>query len=270
MTYLAFLESLLEGAGRLATSFPSRMSTEVKDADPNQVVTQADRAIGSHIVSRIRAEHPDDNVIDEELGVVRGTSAVTWIIDPVDGTANFAAGSPLFGVMVGVLEHGEAVAGGVALPAFSETYVAEAGQGAYLDGTRLRAEPDGGLAQQLVAYGMDIHPAEVALDCQLLSSVATRCRGIRMSNSVFDCMMVAKGVYGAFMHRHNRIWDCVAAQVVVQEAGGTFSGMDGCAIDYRDPLTRLEEDFSILACGPGLQEPIAAITRDHCPAEPGT
>jgi len=259
MTYLAFLKSLLNDAGKLAMSFPSRMSTQVKNTDPNQIVTRADRAIGNQIITRIRDKYPDDNIIDEEFGVIPGTSTVTWIIDPVDGTSNFAAGSPLFGIMVGVLEHGEPVAGGVTLPALSETYVAEAGQGAYLDGTRLKIEPDGDLSLQLVAYGMDIYPSEVALDCYILSNIATHCRGVRMSNSIFDCMMVAKGAYGAFMHRHNRIWDCVAAQIIIREAGGVFSAMNGHTIDYKDPLVKLEENFSILACGPSFHGDITAM-----------
>jgi myo-inositol-1(or 4)-monophosphatase len=262
MTCLEFLESLLEEAGKLAMSFPSRMSGRVKHADPNQVVTEADVAIGDLMRQRIRDEHPHDSIIDEEHGAVAGTSARTWVVDPVDGTANFAAGSPLFGVMVGVLEHGEPVAGGVALPALSETYVAEVGKGAYLDGTRLTIEQAGDLSQRLVAYGMDIHPSEVALDCRMLSGIATLCRGIRMSNSIVDCMMVAKGVYAAFMHRRNHIWDCVAPHVIVQEAGGSFSAMDGRAIDYRDPLTRTEENFSILACGPQFHAALSAMSAE--------
>jgi len=260
MSYLEFLEPVLEDAGDLALSFPPRPAVQVKDADVNQVVTPADLAVGDLIRQRIRRRYPEDGIIDEETGAVAGTSAVTWVVDPIDGTSNFAAGSPLYGVMVGVLDHGRPVAGGVALPALSQTYLAAAGQGAYLDGSRLRMEPRGPLGGELVAYGMDIHPDELALDCRIMSEVATRCRGIRMSNSIFDCMMVAKGVYGAFLHRRNRIWDCVAGQVVIQEAGGTFSAMDGRPIDYQDPLVRLEETFSILACPPEFHDAVTAVT----------
>lgn len=266
MTYLPFLESLLTDAGRLARSFPARMPVQVKDADLNQVVTEADMAIGDRIRQRIRDKYPVDSILDEEAGAIPGTSSVTWVVDPIDGTANFAVGSPLFGVMVGVLDHGEPVAGGVSLPALAETYLAEAGHGAYLDGVRLRIRSDGDLSRQLVAYGMDIHPAEVALDCRLLSGIATHCGGIRMSNSIFDCMLVAKGAYGMFMHRHNRIWDCVAAQVIIQEAGGTFSAIEGRAIDYTDPLTRSEENFTMLACAPPFHEIVTAMARREIPA----
>ncbi|MEV8057728.1 inositol monophosphatase [Streptomyces antimycoticus] len=265
MTYLTFLESLIEDAGKLAMTFPKSMPSRVKNADRNQIVTSADLVLGSQIRRRIRERFPDDSVVDEESGAVCGASPITWIIDPIDGTSNFAAGSPLFGVMVGVLEHDKPVAGGVALPAFSEIYVAAAGEGAYCNESKLRIKADGDLAQQLVAYGMDIHPSEIDLDCRILAGIAARCRGVRMSNSIFDCMMVAKGAYGGFMHRRNHIWDCVAAQIIIEEAGGIFSDMDGRPLDFTNPLTRTADVFSILACGPGLHGAITDITRDQSP-----
>lgn len=263
MTYLSFLESLLEDAGKLAMTFPQGIPSRIKGTDANQVVTSADVIIGSQLRHRICRNFPHDSVIDEESGAVTGTSPVTWIIDPIDGTSNFAAGSPLFGVMVGVLEHGKPVAGGVALPAFSEIYVAEAAQGAYRNADRLSIQPDVDVSQQLVAYGMDIHPDEISLDCELLASIASRCRGIRMSNSIFDCMMVAKGAYGAFLHRRNSIWDCVAAQVIIEEAGGIFSTMDGRTHNFEDPLTKTTNVFSILAGAPSCHEVMTAVTRER-------
>lgn len=260
MAYLTFLESLLEDAGKLAMSFPRGMSSRVKNTDRNQVVTQADTVIGRQIARRIRASFPDDGVIDEESVSVPGTSPFTWVIDPIDGTSNFAAGSPLFGIMVGVLDEGRPVAGGVTLPAVAETYVAETGQGAYWNGSRLTLADDDDVSRQLIAYGMDIHPSEISLDCRILADVAACCRGVRMSNCIFDCMMVARGAYGAFMHRRNALWDCVAPQVVIEEAGGMFSTMTGGVPDFSYPLARTTEVFSILACRPSFHEAITAIT----------
>jgi len=245
----------------MALSFPRGRSVRIKDADPNQVVTDADLAIGKKLKSRIHERFPHDSQIDEEWGTVRGSSAITWVIDPIDGTSNFAAGSPLFGVMVGVLEHGRPVAGGVSLPALSETYVAAVGQGAYLNGSKLELKAGGAMAEQLVAYGMDFHPSETALDYRTMESIASRCQGIRMSNSIFDCMMVAKGVYAASMHRRNRIWDCVAPHVIIQESGGAFSTMEGDVPDYRNPLTKTTQVYSMLACAPDFHRAVTDITR---------
>ncbi|WP_405752569.1 inositol monophosphatase [Streptomyces sp. NBC_00012] len=259
--YLTFLESLLREAAEIALSFPRGLAFRIKDADPNQVVTDADLAIGQKLKSRIHERFPHDSKIDEEWGTVRGTSAITWVIDPIDGTSNFAAGSPLFGIMVGILEHGRPVAGGVSLPALSETYVAAVGHGAYVNGNELELKAGGDMAEQLVAYGMDFHPPETELDYRTMASIASRCRGIRMSNSIFDCMMVAKGVYAASMHRRNRIWDCVAPHVIIQEAGGTFSTMEGDVPDYRNPLTKVTQVYSMLACAPDFHRTVIDITR---------
>lgn len=248
MTYLTFLDSLLRDAAKNVMEFPRGLAAHVKEEDPNQVVTSADIAIGSQLKRRIHERFPDDSIIDEESETTSGMSPLTWVIDPIDGTANFAAGSPLFGVMVGILEHGKPVAGGVALPALSEIYLAETGQGAYRNGVPVRVT-DADPADQLISYGIDIHPAEIQLDCRILARLSSHCRGIRMSNSVFDCMMVADGTYGAFLHRRNRIWDCVAPHAIIEEAGGTFTGMDGRPFDYSEPTARISEVFSILACG---------------------
>lgn len=260
-SYLTFLESLLEDAGKVAMAFPRGMPSRIKKADANQMVTAADILIGGQISRRISEKFPHDSVIDEEAGTVCGKSPVTWVIDPIDGTSNFAAGSPLFGVMVGILEHDRPVAGGVTLPALRETYVASAGHGAYRNGNRLEIKADGDLGEQLIAYGIDFHPAEITLDCEILAGIASRCRGIRMSNSIFDCMMVARGAYGAFLHRRNHIWDCVAAQTIIEEAGGVFSSMDGSALDYRNPLTKTAQVYSILAAGPGAHQALTDVVR---------
>lgn len=261
MSYSTFLECLLEDAGKLAMSFPGKTPSRIKDADVNQVVTAADLAVGSLIRQRVLERFPADSVIDEERGAVRGTSPVTWMVDPIDGTSNFAAGSPLFGVMVGVLKDGKPVAGAVALPALRETYVAETGQGAYRNGSRLKIGTDGDISRQLIAYGIDVYPAEIDRDCRILARIASCCGGVRMSNSVFDCMMVATGAYGAFAHRRNRIWDCVAPQVIVEEAGGIFSSVDGRVPDYTHPFAKSADVFSILAAGPGFHETLVHAIR---------
>ncbi|MFI7019980.1 inositol monophosphatase family protein [Streptomyces sp. NPDC050164] len=262
MTYLTFLEYLLEDAAKMALTLRGRTPSQIKDSDVNQVVTQADMVIGRRLERRIHEQFPHDSIIDEESCAVPGTSSVTWIIDPIDGTSNFAAGSPLFGVMVGVLEHGTPLAGGVALPALSETYVAEVGQGAYRNGTRLKRDAKADLSRQLFAYGIDIYPSEIENDCRILGRIASLCGGVRMSNSVFDCMMVATGAYGGFMHRRNRIWDCVAPQVVIEEAGGIFSTMDGDPVDYVNPLEKTTRIFPILTSGHTFHKTIVDAVRE--------
>lgn len=262
MDYLAFLRSTLADAAELALAAPPDGPARVKDEDADQVVTPTDTALSDFLRHRIRDRFPDDGIVDEESGPVRGTTAVTWVVDPLDGSSNFAAGAPLYGVMVGVLHRGRPVAGAVTLPVLAETYSAQAGRGAFLNGRRLTIRSDGDLARDLVSYGIDVHKDDIDRDFRALRLLAPRCRGLRMSNSVFDCMMVAKSAYTAFMHRHNRLWDCVAPQIIIEEAGGIFTDMEGRGLDYTDPAARVSDVYSMLACAPHAHGTIKDLIRE--------
>ncbi|SFA92176.1 myo-inositol-1(or 4)-monophosphatase [Amycolatopsis marina] len=258
--YLSFLETTLSAAADAALGFFGKVVPGYKDDDADQVVTEADLAIGRSIITEITRVFPADGVINEEDGDVRGTSAITWVVDPIDGSANFAAGSPLYGVMIGVLRGGTPVAGGVALPAFGEVYLAESGSGVIRNGAALAPDHGQDLSTALVAYGVDVHgTTRTHQDFASLRAVSAHCQGLRMSNSVFDAVMVATGVYGAFLHRNCRIWDCVAPQILVEEAGGRFTDIHGTPLDYDAPATKRAHVYTVLAAAPRLHRPILEV-----------
>ncbi|MFI9388814.1 inositol monophosphatase family protein [Kutzneria sp. NPDC052558] len=254
-----FLDDCLHEASALALAIRGR-SAETKAGDRNQVVTDADRRIGALLVGRIRDEFPDATVIEEESGVVTGTGDQVWIVDPVDGTSNYVAGSPLYGTMLALVEHGRPVAAGVALPAFGHWYSAEAGHGLRSCGQPVEPAAPGRLADSLVAYGLDVgSPAQTRADWRLLESL-TRCvRGVRMSNSVFDAVMVATGVYGAFVHRRMRIWDVAPIDALVTAAGGACTDLAGRLLDWTCPVDRVDETFAVCVTAPGLAQPLREI-----------
>ncbi|WP_216206516.1 inositol monophosphatase family protein [Amycolatopsis aidingensis] len=257
-----FLGQVLTESAATARDYFGRVEPGRKGPNGADVVTEADLAIGAAIVRAIGSAFPTDGVVEEETGVLGGTSDTVWVVDPIDGTANFAAGSPLYGVMVGVLRDGAPVAGGVALPAFGELYLAERGAGAHRDGVPLTRAHRGELSESLVAYGIDLdEPARTRRDLATIAAIAEHCQGLRMSNSVFDLIMVATGAYGAFLHRHSQIWDCVAPQVVLTEAGVRCSDFAGAPLDYRDPQARAGQDFAMLAAAPRLHGRLLGLVR---------
>ncbi|MDO4661294.1 MAG: inositol monophosphatase family protein [Candidatus Saccharibacteria bacterium] len=138
------------------------LSHSVKAGDRNQVLTVTDLAIGHFLTDAIRSKYPNHNIIDEELGCVDNGSRYTWVVDPIDGTSNFAAGLPQYGIMLGLLDHNTPVAGGIALPAFDELYVAIKGVGAWCNGKKIYVSRETDLANNLVAYGIDGHPEDPA------------------------------------------------------------------------------------------------------------
>jgi len=99
--------------------------------------------LGKNLITKISQAFPEHNIIDEEVGVIDNNSNYTWVIDPIDGTSNFANGVPTYGIMLGLLENNIPIAGGIALPEFSEIYVAEKGTGAFCNGEKVQVSSEG-------------------------------------------------------------------------------------------------------------------------------
>lgn len=253
MAYETFLRVTLEQAAEIARDKFGNVTSSVKPEDNNQVLTEADIAIAKLIVAAIQKEYPTHNIIDEEAGVVDKQSTTTWVVDPIDGTSNFATGTPLYGCMVGVLENDRPIAGGVVLPGFNEIYIAEKGLGATCNGVPIYATDRNALKDALVAYGIDGHQddeARTRREAELLGDIVLAIRNLRTSNSVYDLMMVAKGSYGAFLNQTSKIWDNVAPEVILTEAGCAVTDFYGLPIDYHNAIERSDENFTVCAAPP--------------------
>ncbi|GAA2991677.1 inositol monophosphatase family protein [Actinokineospora diospyrosa] len=257
----AFIGHALREATRGVVDLP-RQVVGTHPGDRNQVVTAADLRVNAALTELIRARFPASAIVSEEADPVEG-DGLTWIIDPIDGTSNFAAGSPLYGSMVAAVRDGEVVAGGIALPAFDELYTAALGEGAFLGDQRLRLTPVSSLVDELVAYGVDVgSPSDIAPDLALLTGLAGSCRGIRSSNSVFDAVMVARGAYGALLHRSMRIWDIAPIAVLVTEAGGECTDLDGSPLRFDSPTTRHNDVYAVRCARPGLSGVLDTIVGE--------
>jgi myo-inositol-1(or 4)-monophosphatase len=260
--YKTFLETVLRDASAIAVNNFGKVTGVIKPGDNNQVLTETDIEIGTLIVNRVKEKYPEHNIIDEEAGVVDNGSAFTWVIDPIDGTSNFANGVPTFGIMTGLLENGRPIAGGISLPVLNETYVAIKGQGATCNGERVSVTQEERLSNALVAYGIDGHqedPTITKSEITLLGDIILGIRNLRSSNSVFDQAMVARGKYGAAMNRTSKIWDNVAQHIVVEEAGGIYTDFYGEPIDYSDPISKATANFTMCAASPALHKQLMEI-----------
>lgn len=264
--YSAFIQEVLVDAAKIARDHFGQVSSTVKPEDNNQVLTEADIAIGKALVDAVQKKYPDHSIIDEEAGVIDNQSTITWVIDPIDGTSNFAAGTPLYGCMIGVLENDIPIAGGVVLPALDQLYIAEKGQGATCNGAPLSVTNQPSLLQCLVAYGVDGHqenPLQTRKEAEILGDIILAIRNLRSSNSVFDLMMTACGSYGAFLNQNSKIWDNVAPQIIIEEAGGVYTDFFGQSIDYHDAVHRANENFTVCAASPVLHAELQKIIENH-------
>ena len=257
-----FIADILKHTSEIALSRFGKVTGTTKEGDNNQVLTQTDLEIGQFIIAKIKEVYPDHNIIDEEAGVINNNSEYTWVIDPIDGTSNFASGVPLYGIMIGLLEEATPIAGGFALPTFDEIYAAEKGKGAQCNGNKIRVTSEIKLLSSLVAYQIDGHqenPQITKDECALLAQIVLNVRNVRNGGSCFDAAMVATGKYGAYLNRTSKIWDNVPEHILITEAGGVYTDFFGKPMDYSHPLTKVEDNFTFCAGSPVLHRQLQEI-----------
>lgn len=263
MQFTGFIKDVLDDASEIARkNFGKTSSVSTKSGDNNQVLTETDLEIGKLIVSKIRDAYPDHSIIDEEAGVIDNNLEYIWVVDPIDGTSNFANGIPLYGTMFGLLKNDLPIAGGVSLPSLNETYVAEKDSGAFCNGEKITATSGNVLLETLVAYGIDGHqenPQMTYDEVKTLADIILNVRNLRSSNSVFDLMQVAKGSYGAGLNRTSKVWDNVAPQIILEEAGCVYTDFFGNPIDYKNSTKRTSDNFTFCAAPPLLHKKLQEI-----------
>lgn len=254
-----FIQSILEASSEIALQNFGKVSGTTKEGDSNQVLTETDIAVGNLLVDAVQKTFPKDNIIDEEAGVIDKHANRTWVIDPIDGTSNFANGLPHYGIMIGLLENNEPVAGGVVLPAYGEIYIAEKGKGATVQNQPIAVSTKEQLSDCLIAYGIDGHredPEKTITETKQLASLILSIRNLRTSNSAFDMMMAARGRYDGYMNKTTKVWDNVAPQIIITEAGGKYTDYNGSSIDYTSAIQEPEKNYTVIAASPLLHKQI--------------
>jgi myo-inositol-1(or 4)-monophosphatase len=194
------------------------------------LVTEVDHACEELIVGAISAARPDDAVLAEEGRGDDDPDAVwRWVIDPLDGTTNFAHGYPRFCVSIGVEHRGERAVGVVYDPLLDELYRATRGGGAWLGDRRLAvsAQTELGLALVGTGFAYDVHRTSAA-NAACFARMLKAARGIRRDGSAaLDLCYVAAGRLDAYWELKLHAWDVAAGILIVEEAGGKVTGADG-------------------------------------------
>ncbi len=216
MERLEFSRKLARDAGRLAHSAFGQSATSMKGR--HDVVTAMDREVERFIRKAIAARYPNDAIIGEEEG--GGGGERLWLIDPIDGTANYARGIPHYCVSIGYLEHGVPVIAAVHDPSHDWLFSAARGEGAWRDGERLAVSPCADLGAATVECGWSTRRS-TADYLDLISRVmAAGCAIRRVGSGALGLTDVAAGKSEAYCELHINAWDCAAGILLVQEAGG--------------------------------------------------
>jgi myo-inositol-1(or 4)-monophosphatase len=204
-------------------------SLKVVDKGRNDFVSQVDQAAEAAIIEVIRDHYPDHAILAEESGA-QGDHEYQWIIDPLDGTTNYLHGFPQFAVSIGVTRKGELEHGVVYDPLRQEIYSATRGQGAQLDGRRIRVSNRTALQQSLIATGFPYRSNLEHIERYLgmLRAVMLESSGVRRPGSAaLDLCYVAAGRVDAFFEIGLSKWDLAAGALIIREAGGRISDFQG-------------------------------------------
>ena len=194
------------------------------------LVTASDRASEALIVERLRAATPSATILGEEGGVRRGTSDERWIVDPLDGTTNYAHGYPMYCVAIAYERAGELIAASIYAPALGDLYAAERGSGATCNGEHIAVTRVRHIAEALVCTGFV--PAKYERNAANFARLSQLAQAVRRDGSAaLDLALVARGAFDAFWEFDLRAWDVAAGALIVREAGGSVSAIDGSPLD---------------------------------------
>lgn len=228
--YLDFALEAAWQAGRITLGY-FQTGIPIEHKADNSPVTIADRTAERKLRDMIHQYWPEHGVIGEEFGESAGTGAYTWIVDPIDGTKSFVRGVPLYGVLVALIYEHSPVVGVAHFPALNETVYAARDIGCFWDGRRAHVSTVSDLSQAtLLASEVIMYPdqAKNAGWQELVAATPVH----RTWGDAYGYALVATGRAEIMLDAKMAVWDCGPLQVILEEAGGTFTDWGGTATIY--------------------------------------
>jgi myo-inositol-1(or 4)-monophosphatase len=232
------IDVALESGKILEQMFGTNYEVGSKEGCHN-LVTACDKASEDYIIDTITKRFPSHQILAEESGASSNKSEITWIIDPLDGTVNFAHNIPVFSVSIGVAIGSEIVCGVVYQPLTKELFYAQSKQGAFLNQKQIYVTTTTHLKQSFLATGFPYNIDQNPLSCLESFSKFSRL-GIpirRLGSAAIDLAYVAAGRYDGYWEVILQPWDYAAGLLLVQEAGGKVTNYQGTSFDLMLPTS---------------------------------
>lgn len=221
-----------EAGSIIRNGFGTNLNIEFKTNETN-LVTQIDKASEKLIKEFISKNYPTHGILAEESGETKNSSDFVWVVDPLDGTTNFAHSLPIFSVSIGVQKSGKTVAGVVYDVMQDIVYCAEKGSGAFANDKKISVSKNDNIGHSVLVTGFPYDLAESNEEIFEKFEAFTRAsRGMRrLGSAAIDFCYVAKGVFDGFWEVYLHPWDVCAGKFILEEAGGRVTGFDGEDID---------------------------------------
>lgn len=220
--FLTFAIELANEAGKFIRPHAGKAGHQnAKSA--KDFVTEMDLQSENLIIEKIKTQFPTHNIFSEEIGRIKGSDDYEWVIDPIDGTVNYSVDLPFYGVSIALTHRGEPIIGVISLPAFGETFWAAKGEGAYLNGERIKVR-ETSLSESFVSFGDFAKDGDREANRErinLLNILANEVYRIRMvGTAALSLSYIAAGRLDAAIYRNINYYDIAAGELLIKEAGG--------------------------------------------------
>ncbi len=223
------LVSIAKEAGSvIREGFGKSFKVEYKTGE-NNLVTEIDKASEKVITDFIRKKYPSHSILAEEGSGEQKDSEYLWVIDPLDGTTNFAHGLPIFSVSIGLQKNGETIAGVVYDVMRDIIFSAELGAGTFADSEKITVSKNDNLAHSMLGTGFPYNKKENPDKLfERFIALTKTARGVRrLGSAAIDFCYLASGVFDGFWEVHLHPWDICAGKLIVEEAGGLVTDFHG-------------------------------------------
>jgi myo-inositol-1(or 4)-monophosphatase len=248
------IEAAKEAGDVLLELAKTTIKYEMKNS--RDIQAEADLRSEEIIIGRIKAAFPSHSIFAEESGEEISESEYLWAVDPLDGTINYSRGIEEFCISLALSQHGKTILGVIYHPVLKQLFVAEKGKGAYLNGQKLEVSGEAKLVNCLAATDNTSHLEDRRKNFNLLTKVADEVRQIRVFGSAaLHLVRVAQGQLDFYFKLRYNHWDYAAAALIVQEARGIVTDMNG------RPLTR--DSKSILAASSAIHSQALTLLKSY-------
>ena len=227
--FLSFTLNLAKKTGDIQLSYFGNISSIERKSSNIDLLTKADIESEKLIISKIKEKYPNHSIISEETESNLKDSEYTWIIDPLDGTTNFAHNLPIFAVSIALMKEDKIIMGVVYNPAANKCFYAELNKGAYLNDRLIQPSNAENLSDCLLATGFPyLHDKKYDLSFQIFKDFYDKTRGLRrLGAAALDLCFVAMGRFDGFYEYNLNTWDICAGALIASEAGCTVSDWNG-------------------------------------------
>ena len=233
-------KACMKASRSLIRDFGEIENLQVSTKGPGDFVTSADRRTEKILIEELQKAHPDYGIITEESGEINKSNLKNrWIIDPIDGTMNFLNGIPQFAISIGYEEYGEVICGVIFNPITNEMFLAEKGNGSYLNNSRIRVSNKKKISDSLLVTGGPKQASKIKN--KIFSeyiSVSKNVSNIRkFGSAALDMAYVACGRFDGYWQRELNYWDIAAGIIIIKEAGGFIDFFE------EDPKTPMKKNI---------------------------